>query len=245
MPDDLSETEKPSASALRKEPGRARMWRWARLGLRFLAVAATGYLAWVVLMIAVYRFVDPPMSDLMLAKAWQGQGIEQAWLPLEDMPPALVKAVLISEDAQYCQHWGVDWPSMIWAWQHGGGGASTIPMQTVKNLFLWSGRSYVRKAVELPLAYVTSAAWGKRRMLEIYLNIAEWGPGVYGVDAAAHYHFKTGARQLSPTQASLLAAALPSPLRRSAAAPGRQTREHANRVRRQIGGAEAYLDCVL
>jgi monofunctional glycosyltransferase len=196
-------------------------------------------------LVLLYAVVNPPASTLMLGQAVQGVPMRQTWVALDDISPNLIKAVVISEDAQFCRHWGVDWTEMRIALANGGRGASTIPMQTVKNLFLWPGRNYLRKVAELPLAHVTTLVWSKRRMLEIYLNVAEWGPGVYGIEEASRRWFKTSARNLTPQQAALLAATLPAPLLRKANAPGRTTASHASRVRRQFPGAEAYLGCVL
>ena len=174
-----------------------------------------------------------------------GQPLKQAWRPLSEISPNVIKAVLISEDGQFCQHWGVDWSAVSDAMRHNGRGASTITMQTVKNLFLGNGRTYVRKLLEVPLAYATTLIWGRRRTLEIYLNIAEWGPGIFGIEAAAQFHFHQSAKFLSPTQAALLAAALPNPIRRNAGKPNPVTRGHASAVRRQFGDADAQFACVL
>ncbi len=204
-----------------------------------------GYAGWVALMLPLYRLVDPPLSNLMLVHLLAGQTQRQTWTPLSRISPALLRSVLISEDGNYCQHWGVDWVAIQEAMQHNGGGASTIPMQTVKNLFLWNGRTVLRKLPELPLAYLANLIWGKRRMLEIYLNIAEWGPGVFGVEAAAQHYFHTSAAVLTSQQASLLVAALPNPITRNAGNPGRTVRSHAARVRRQFNLAPEQLACVL
>lgn len=223
-----------------------RDWRhWGRLTLRYCTLAICLYAGAVAALIILYGAVNPPASTLMIGQAVMGTPIRQTWVPLEDISPHVIKAVVVSEDSLYCSHFGVDWEAMRDAWEDGGRGASTIPMQTVKNLFLWPGRSYLRKAIELPLTYVAVAFWGKRRTLEIYLNIAEWGPGIYGVEAAARHHFKQSASKLTPSQATLLAASLPNPYKRRASAPNPRTRLHAQRVRRQLPGAEAYLGCVL
>lgn len=222
-----------------------RLRDWGRFLLKLGLCSLAGYVAWLCLIIPVYRFVDPPLSTLILTQAWMGQMPIQTWRPLSEISPNVIKAVLISEDGQFCQHWGVDWSAVSEAMQHNGRGASTIPMQTVKNLFLGNGRTYVRKLLEVPLAYATTLIWGRRRTLEIYLNIAEWGPGIFGIEAAAQYHFHQSARSLSPSQAALLAAALPNPIRRNAGKPNPVMRGHASIVRRQFGDAEAEFACVL
>jgi monofunctional biosynthetic peptidoglycan transglycosylase len=218
------------------------LWRRA---VRWLTIALLSAASLVVVLTLLYRLVNPPISTLMLTDLVQGKLYSQTWVPLDRISPNVIKAVVMSEDAYYCEHWGVDWEAMQEAWKNGGRGASTIPMQTVKNVFLWPGRSYVRKAIELPLTYLATSVWGKRRTLEIYLNIAEWGPGIYGIEAAARHHFKTSAASLSAGQASLLAAALPNPIKRRAGAPNSRTQRHAAKVRRRIGGADEYLYCVL
>lgn len=221
-------------------------WRhWLRLAVRTAVAAVALYAGAVGALIVLYGAVNPPASTLMLGQAIFGTPIRQTWVPLENMSPHIIKAVVVSEDSLYCSHLGVDWNAMRDAWEDGGRGASTIPMQTVKNLFLWPGRSYLRKALELPITYVSMAFWGKRRTLEIYLNIAEWGPGIYGVEEAARHYFKQSASKLTASQATLLAASLPNPYKRRASAPNPRTRIHAQRVRRQLPGADAYLGCVL
>ncbi len=150
----------------------------------------------------------------MLGEWLTGGSVTQTWVPIEQISPNLVKAVIASEDGRYCEHWGVDWEAMSDAWNAGNRGASTIPMQTSKNLFLGSSRTYIRKALEIPFSYVTNVVWGKRRTMELYLNIAEWGPGIYGAEAAAQFHFKTPAAKLSRSR--LPCSPPPSPTRTSA-----------------------------
>ena len=198
--------------------------------------------------IAVYRFVNPPSSNWMLLDALGGMHVQQSWVSIDDMSPHVVRAVVASEDARFCKHWGVDWGEIYAAIKRadkrGPRGASTITMQTAKNLFLWPGRSYVRKAIELPLTYTIELFWSKRRILEVYLNIAEWGPGVYGVEAASRHHFRKGSNTLNRRQATLLAASLPNPARRKAGRPGRTTRKHAARVRKRLPSAVAGTRCI-
>jgi monofunctional glycosyltransferase len=203
-----------------------------------------GYAAWVALMLPLYLLVNPPLSNVMFADLMVRQTQEHRWTPIERISPAVLTAVLISEDASFCDHWGVDWDAATYAMQHGGGGASTIPMQTVKNLFLWNGRTFLRKIPEVPLAYLANLIWGKRRLLEIYLNIAEWGPGVFGIEAAAQHHFRTSAANLTAQQAALLAAALPNPIKRNAGRPAQVVRNHAARVRAQFGAGPETVGCL-
>jgi monofunctional biosynthetic peptidoglycan transglycosylase len=202
------------------------------------------------LLILVYRFVDPPYSALMARQRLAGKTITQTWVMLERISPHLVAAVVTSEDARFCHHWGVDWLAIEEALyepersDRGPRGASTIPMQTAKNLFLWSDRNYVRKALEMPLAYAMDFLWPKRRMLEIYLNIAEWGPGIFGAEAASRHHFGKRALDLSTREAALLAAALPNPFVRRAGHAGPRTRTVASRIEARMKGADPWLGCL-
>lgn len=169
-------------------------------------------------------FVAPP-STLMWARWLSGQPVERHALPLEKMGRIIPAMVIAAEDARFCQHRGVDWTEMgkvVAATGLDGParGASTIPMQTAKNLYLWNGRSYIRKGLEIPLAYWLSLTWSKRRMLEIYLNMAEWDAGIFGVEAAARHYFHRPASELTREQAALLITALPDPLGRNPAKPG-------------------------
>jgi monofunctional biosynthetic peptidoglycan transglycosylase len=200
--------------------------------------------------IAFYRFVNPPFSTLMISTAFAGKAVTTEWVPIERISRNLVAAVVASEDARFCQHWGVDWGAVedvLEEVQEGGApprGASTIPMQTAKNLFLWHERSYVRKALEIPAAYAITALWPKRRVVEVYLNIVEWAPGVFGAQAAARHHFNTTADRLTLHQAALLAAALPNPHERNAGRPGPVTRSLAQRIVRRVRGGGTPLACI-
>jgi monofunctional biosynthetic peptidoglycan transglycosylase len=194
--------------------------RWVGRALGVVVVAFLG-------LVAAYRVVDPPVTPLMLRNAF-AYGITKQWRDLDHIAPALVRAVVAAEDAQFLEHHGVDWEAIRHARdynaRHGDEprrGGSTITMQCARNVFLWSGKSYVRKALEVGIAYAIEAVWGKRRILEIYLNVIEWGPGVYGVEAAARRSFGVSAAELDARQAALLAAVLPNPLRWSPAAPTR------------------------
>ena len=222
----------------------ARLLRW---GLYLLALLA----AWPVVLTLVYAIVPPPVSNLMLLRALGGAGIEKQWVALEDISPNLPRAVIASEDARFCEHRGVDWREFQGviedALEKEEGpvrGASTIPMQTAKNLFLWDGRFAIRKLIELPLAMWMDFVWSKRRMIEIYLNIVEWAPGVYGAEAAAQHHFGKSAKNLTKRQAALLAAVLPNPIKRNAGKPSRGVRRIADRILLRMRGMEPYLACL-
>lgn len=215
-----------------------------------VALAVLGFLLLPYLLIVFYLlpFVHP-ISTLMLREAVTFQGYDRRWVPLEQISPVLVKSVMVSEDGQFCFHGGVDWGEMralVRQTLKGEAtrGGSTIPMQTAKNLFLWNGRSFVRKTLELPLAVTSSFVWSKRRMMEIYLNIAEWGPGIYGIEAAARYHFKVPASKLTARQAALLAVSLPNPIDRVASKPGRGLRQLASLIQRRAANSGEYIKCL-
>jgi len=189
-----------------------------------LAWCIAGWLVVVLLLMVAYRFVNPPASTLMLQHWLFGRPVASTWVPIEAMSPNIVRAVIASEDARFCEHNGVDFGALRDAVDNLGSGttrgASTISMQVVKNLFLWPSRNYLRKAIEMPLTFVMELIWPKRRIMEVYLNIAEWGPGIFGIEAASRYRFNRSAKSLSAGQASRLAVALPNPLVRNPAKPG-------------------------
>ena len=215
-------------------------------------VAAIVFCAWfcvVLALIALYRFVNPPFSSLM-AMQWLGStSIHQDWVPLEAISPNLIHAVVVSEDGRFCEHWGIDFVEIAEALKrtpHGPPrGASTITMQVAKNLFLWPAKSYVRKVIEVPLTYAIELFWPKRRILEVYLNIAEWGPGIFGAEAASQSHFNRQASRLSAGQAAQLAVALPNPIIRDAGAPGPRTAHRASVIQRRTGWEPEAIGCVL
>lgn len=172
----------------------------------------------------LYRLVPPPVTPLMLIRLAQGHGLDKDWQPLEAISPHLRRAVIGSEDGKFCTHWGFDWHAIdnaIERYGEGGKvlGASTISMQTAKNLYLWPSRTFIRKGLEAYLTLYLEALWPKRRILEVYLNIAEFGPGLYGAEAASRRHFGKSATALSAREAALLAAVLPNPLERSPSKP--------------------------
>jgi monofunctional glycosyltransferase len=195
------------------------------------------------LAIAAGRFLPMP-STLMLVGWLTGAPVTRHWRPLSEISPHLIRAVLTAEDQRFCQHWGVDFDvlrEVISDPEGPGRGGSTLTMQTVKNLYLWHGRSYVRKAIEIPLALVADLAWGKRRVLELYLNIAEWGEGVYGVEAAARAHLGKSATQVTAVEAARLAVMLPNPRERTADGATAASR----RVFRQRDAIMPQTTCVL
>lgn len=199
--------------------------RRRRLPWRRVARWLLGLLVGVPLALTlVFRVVPPPATPLMVIRMIQGHGLDKEWRPLDRIAPALRRAVIAAEDAKFCTHWGFDWQAIdiaIDRYEEGGQvlGASTISMQTAKNLFLWPGRLFVRKGLEAYLTLYLEALWPKDRILEVYLNVAEFGPGLYGAEAAARRYFGKPAAALSAHEASLLAAVLPAPLQRSPARP--------------------------
>jgi monofunctional glycosyltransferase len=196
-------------------------WRTLRIVfLLLLAVLLAPYLLTI-----VYRFVDPP-STVMVWRWVTGAPVERKTLVLTEIARALPMAVIAAEDARFCAHHGVDWKGVKEAIDDAedimeARGGSTLTQQVAKNLFLWQGRSFVRKGLEFPLALWIDLVLPKRRIMEIYLNIAEWGPnGQFGAEAGARQAFGKSARNLSGREAALMAAILPNPRRRSAGRPG-------------------------
>jgi monofunctional biosynthetic peptidoglycan transglycosylase len=201
------------------------------------------------LLLLAYRFLPPPITPLMLIRLAEGEGLAKDWRPLGQIAPALAEAVVAAEDNRFCAHWGFDWPALkgeIEAWRAGEPvrGASTITMQTAKNLFLWPGRSLLRKALEAPLTPQLELLWPKRRIIEVYLNIVEFGPGIYGAEAAAQSYFGKPAAGLSRREAALLAAVLPHPRSSSPARPSAYLEERARTIRGRIDQLGPMLDCV-
>lgn len=187
---------------------------------------AAGAVALSILVTVVYRFLPVPTTMLMLGEgAFGDHTIRRNWVPLEDISPNLIRSVIASEDAAFCSHAGFDFRSMEAAWKDAERGrrlrgASTISQQTAKNVFLWSGRSWVRKGLEAWFTFLIETLWPKRRIIEVYLNVIEWGPGVFGADAAARNWFGKPASSLTRLEAARLAAILPNPKRYRANPPG-------------------------
>ena len=195
----------------------------ARLGLSLLAA----YLA----LIVVFDIINPPTTYTIWSEGRRLGHVDQEWTPIEDIAPVMLRAVVAAEDANFCHHWGFDMGAIRQAIDAGGTrGASTISQQVVKNVFLWQGRSWPRKALEAVLTPMAEAVWTKRRMLEIYLNVAEFSEGVFGVNAAAFHYFRTTPEKLTARQASLLAAVLPDPKGRSASHPSGFVSRRANAI---------------
>ena len=212
--------------------------------LQRLKISALIVVVLPLLMLALYGLI-PPISTLMLGRWIVLKPVERNWVGLSDIAPTLPQAVIAAEDSRFCMHNGVDWRA-LWqvvdkAGEEGPArGASTIPMQTVKNLVLWPGRSYVRKGLELPLAVYADSIWSKRRMMENYLNVAEWGHGIFGAEAAARHYFNKSAKNLSRRESALLAIALPNPRQRNPAQPTHFHARTANILMMRMGNEDTH-----
>lgn len=195
--------------------------------------------------VLLHRFVPPPTTLLMVNRAVAGDGLDYRWRSLTDISPRLVQAVIASEDARFCAHDGFDRKSIEQALKanartvRNGGtrlrGGSSISQQVAKNVFLWPGRGWVRKGLEAGYTVMIETLWPKRRIMEVYLNVAEWAPGVYGAEAASRHWFDKSAADLTAREAARLAAILPSPRRYSASAPGPYVRRRTARVQAAMG----------
>ena len=218
--------------------------RWLRRLLwRVLAIAFLIAVAWALL----YRFVNPPGGIYMLQEYRRLGVIEREWVPLERIAPVMARSVIAAEDANFCMHWGFDMAEIRKVIAAGSTrGASTLTQQTAKNVFLWHGRDWSRKVLESGFTLMIEAFWPKRRILEVYLNMAEFDEGVFGVEAAARRYFRTSATDLTPQQAARLAVMLPAPKSRDAANPTQFLRNRAASV---MDGAatiarDGRADCV-
>lgn len=239
---------------LQRFPRLAAFWERRKPWQRRVLLVLAALVAWPFVMTVVYGVVPPPVSNLMVFRLFAGNGISKDWVGLDEMSPYLAASVITSEDARFCSHHGVDWIEFQGvvedAFDDDEGpvrGASTISMQAAKNLFLWEGRGplgAVRKVVEMPVALWMDGVWTKRRMIEVYLNIVEWAPGVYGAEAAAQHHFKKSAAKLSRREAALLAAVLPNPIKRKAGKPSKRVRILANVIERRARVMGPYLTCL-
>ncbi len=225
--------------------------RVVRLVLRWCLRLALAFVLVSVGFVVLYHYVNPPLTPLMVIRVVEGfvtgepVGIDRRWVPLREVSPAVLRAVIAAEDGRFFQHWGVDLKELRQARaynlrQRGGRlrGASTITMQCARSVFLWPGRTYLRKAIEVYFALLMEQLWGKRRILEVYVNLVEWGPGIYGVEAAAQRWFGVPAAALDGQRAALLAATLPAPRRFDPAAPSPYLRRRAATIAARARGVE-------
>lgn len=191
-----------------------------RQALRWAGRGALGLFALFLVLVLLFAFVPPPRGFYMQSESWRLGGVERDWVPMDRISPHMQRSAVAAEDANFCLHWGFDMREIRRALDQGSRrGASTISQQVVKNVFLWQGRTWSRKALEGVMTPVTEIFWSKRRILELYLNVAEFDTGIFGVEAAARHYFGTSAENLTALQAARLAAILPDPKNRSASNP--------------------------
>ncbi|ABD53193.1 monofunctional biosynthetic peptidoglycan transglycosylase [Jannaschia sp. CCS1] len=220
----------------KKNVSRARLL--AQAMRRWLLRGMFGLGALMLVWIVAYAVVPVPTTIYMQQERARLGGIERDWVPMDQIAPVLARSVVAAEDANFCLHWGFDMTAIRDAIADGAArGGSTISQQTVKNAFLWHGRSWVRKALEAAITPVMELVWPKRRVLEVYLNVAEFAPGVFGAEAGAQHHFGVSAADLTARQASLMAAVLPNPQRRDAGSPS----DLVNRRARSIADGAALI----
>ncbi len=195
--------------------------------------------ALVLAAVLVFAGFNPPTTHTIWSEQQRLGSVDRAWADAEEIAPVMLRSAVAAEDANFCEHWGFDMNAIRAAIAEGGArGGSTISQQVVKNVYLWQGRSYTRKALEAAITPVVEAVWSKRRILEVYLNVAEFGEGVFGVEAAARHYFGVGPDRLSARQAALLASVLPSPKTRNAARPTK----FLDRRARSIASGAATID---
>jgi monofunctional glycosyltransferase len=232
---------------------RSRGGWWGRLLRNLLLTLFVVLVAGPLVAVVLYRFIPPPLTFLMVQRVFEGEGIDHRWRRLSQIAPTVPRAAIAAEDARFCEHHGFDFGAIEKALRHDERrpgrlrGGSTISQQTAKNVFLWPQRSWVRKGFEAYFTVLIETLWGKRRIMEVYLNTVEMGPGIYGVESAAHRYFGVDAQALSPTQAARLIAILPSPLKWQAVDPGPYVRRRSGRIDaaesfvRRDGGAACLL----
>jgi monofunctional biosynthetic peptidoglycan transglycosylase len=230
---------KKSSKTSKKPRNEPKLSRWIRNGRRWFLRGLLGLFLIVVFITLLYRFINPPTTPYAFSESHRLGGIERQWTNFEDIAPVMVRSAVAAEDANFCLHWGLDVTAIQAAIDQGGGrGASTISQQVVKNVYLWHGRSWFRKALEATWTPLTEALWTKQRILELYLNVAEFDEGVFGVQAAAQHYFGVDANNLTAVQSARLAAVLPAPKLRSASSPTQSTRRRARGI---MDGAATIL----
>ncbi|MDO6413266.1 monofunctional biosynthetic peptidoglycan transglycosylase [Sphingomonas sp. BIUV-7] len=220
------------------------LFRWL---VRAILIFVGGSILWVI----VYRFVPPPITLTMIGDVVGGRSISKDWMPLSRMDPNMARAAIAAEDGNFCSHHGFDFTAIRKAYSGNEAGkryrgGSTISQQTAKNAFLWQGRSWLRKGLETWFTGLIELIWGKQRIMEVYLNVAETGLGTYGANAGAMRYFHHDASRLSPTEAARIAAILPLPKKRDAIAPHGFVRKYGDRITRRLGPVRrgGYTACV-
>lgn len=231
-----SKREKAAREALTRASLRPVRWLGSVLLRLVTAVALL-----TVILVLLFSVVNPPTTHTIWSEKQRLGHVDREWVPIEDIAPVMARSVVAAEDANFCLHWGFD-VSAIRAAIEGGAarGGSTISQQVVKNVFLWQGRSWIRKALETAITPLVEVLWSKRRIVEVYLNVAEMGSGVFGVEAAARHYFGIGPEALKPRQAALIAAILPAPRKRSASKPSALVKRRAAAI--QDGAATIRAD---
>jgi monofunctional glycosyltransferase len=236
MAEDTTRKPRPSRSKAAKAAADARAEKLAqgplwRRALRWAGRGLLGLAAFYLLLIVLFAWVNPPGDLYIWSESRRLGGVERVPVDFADIAPVLARSVVAAEDANFCLHWGFDMAAIRAAAAGGGNrGASTLSQQVVKNVFLWHGRSWLRKAMEAVITPVVELVWTKRRILEVYLNVAEFDEGIFGAQAAAQHYFGVDAADLSPTQAARLAAVLPDPKGRSAGKPSSFVRKRAREI---------------
>jgi monofunctional biosynthetic peptidoglycan transglycosylase len=233
----MAETKRRARTSRNTGRKRVRSGRWL---LRWLLRAGLAVAALIGASVLFYAFVNPPTTLYMAAEGRRLGGVAHEWVPMERIAPVMARSVVAAEDANFCLHSGFDMAAIREAIEEGGSrGASTISQQVVKNAYLWQGRSWSRKALEAAITPVMELVWTKRRILEVYLNVAEFGEGVFGIGAASQAAFGVTPDKLTPQQAARLAVVLPAPKDRSAANPTQFLRRRASAVRDGAATIEA------
>jgi monofunctional biosynthetic peptidoglycan transglycosylase len=204
-----------------------------------------------VVTVILYRFIPPPVTPLMVIRAVEGRGLDHRWKPIDKVAPTLPRALIAAEDAKFCDHRGFDFDALQKAYENNESGrkirgGSTISQQTAKNVFLWPGRSYLRKGLEAWFTVLIETFWGKKRIMEVYLNSIEYGSGIYGAEAAAQRYFGVSADRLTQAQAARLAAILPSPLKWKVVKPGRYVAKRSKKIGKASGAVRrgGLAECV-
>jgi len=227
-------------ATLARSRSSARRTSWLRRILGWLLRIVLGFILLSLLMTVIYRFVPPPITLTQLNEILHGHSVSKDWMPLSKMDPDMARAAIAAEDGNFCSHHGFDLKAIEKAFQGNVAGkklrgGSTISQQTAKNVFLWQGRSYLRKGLEAWFTVLIEHIWGKHRIMEVYLNVAETGIHTYGANAGAQRYFHHDASRLNAVEAARIAAVLPQPSEREAIDPHGQVLRYGNRILRRIG----------
>ena len=237
----MASSASPTETAAEDSAPRSRRSRVRRI-LKWLGLALLGFILFSALWVILYRFVAPPIT---LTQLFDSNGATREWVPIERIDRNMVRAVIAAEDSKFCSHHGFDTDAIAAAMRSNAAGnrtirgGSTISQQTAKNAFLWQGGGYFRKGLEAWFTLLMETTWSKRRIMELYLNIAETGIGTYGVNAGARRYFNHDASHLTPEEAARIAAVLPSPQRREAVDPTGFTRRYGNIILRRMPAVAA------